>query len=199
MGDQIFDEYPGRTVYDSEGSKIGTVKDLYLDGEGAEPNWATVTSGLFGTKQYFVPLQGMTTHEDGLMVPFTKDAIKAAPHIDADTVLEEKEEQRLFEHYNIGNQTDGYDASGTMIDNAMAGSGGELRDEQNGLGRARLHKFVVIEREQGEEAPEHEVVMHSEEPIVITEADEVEVSEQRQPVFGERREHSADESDGQAR
>ena len=49
-------EWKGRTLIDSDGQKIGEIDEIYLDAETGEPEWATVTTGLFGTKTSFVPI-----------------------------------------------------------------------------------------------------------------------------------------------
>ena len=43
-------EWHGRTVVGSDGEKIGTISEVYVDAETGKPEWATVSSGLFGTK-----------------------------------------------------------------------------------------------------------------------------------------------------
>ena len=42
--------WQGRTMVDPAGDKLGTIDAIYLDDETGQPEWATVTSGLFGTK-----------------------------------------------------------------------------------------------------------------------------------------------------
>ena len=46
----------GRDLIDNDGDKIGSIDDIYLDRETDQPEWAVVTTGLFGTKRTFVPL-----------------------------------------------------------------------------------------------------------------------------------------------
>jgi len=41
---------------------------------------ATVQTGLFGTKESFVPLAQADLTDDGLSVPYTKDQVKDAAH-----------------------------------------------------------------------------------------------------------------------
>jgi sporulation protein YlmC with PRC-barrel domain len=43
-------EYRGRTLYDTHGSKIGRIVEIYLDQEGGHAEWALVHTGLLGTK-----------------------------------------------------------------------------------------------------------------------------------------------------
>lgn len=100
------------TVYGSDGEKIGRVGEVYLDDQTDQPTFATVHTGLFGTKQTFVPLDRAQTTDEGLTVPFDKDFIKGAPTIDDDGSLSPEEEQRLYEYYSMD--------SGTRRDDAGA-------------------------------------------------------------------------------
>ena len=51
-------QWHGRTMVGPDGEKIGKISEIYEDPETGKPEWATVSSGLFGTKSNFVPLAG---------------------------------------------------------------------------------------------------------------------------------------------
>lgn len=89
----------GQDLVDNDGDKIGTIEDIYLDRETDEPEWAVVTTGLFGTKRSFVPLQNAQASGDGVRVPFEKAQVKDAPKVDADGELSHEEERALYQHY----------------------------------------------------------------------------------------------------
>jgi hypothetical protein len=90
----------GRTVRDRDGEKVGTLGDLYLQGETDRPAYAGVKTGLFHTKESIVPLEGAYEGEDGdVHIPYALEAIKAAPNVDPDVALTDEEEDRLHEHY----------------------------------------------------------------------------------------------------
>jgi uncharacterized protein (TIGR02271 family) len=89
----------GRDLYDNDGGKIGSIDEIYLDRESGDPEWAVVTTGLFGTKRTFVPLGEAQPSEDGVRVPFEKSAVKDAPNIDPDGQLSHEEERALYTHY----------------------------------------------------------------------------------------------------
>ena len=92
----------GRTVYGSDGDKIGEVGQVYLDDETGRPEWATVRTGLFGTKESFVPLAQSSQTDDGLTVPYDKSTVKDAPRVDADQGhLSQSEEAELYRHYGL--------------------------------------------------------------------------------------------------
>ena len=50
----------GQNLIDSHGDKIGKIEEIYLDADSGVPEWALVTTGMFGTKQSFVPIQDAT-------------------------------------------------------------------------------------------------------------------------------------------
>src|SRR3954463_9468359 len=89
----------GQDMVDNDGDKIGKIDEIYLDAETNEPEWAVVTTGLFGTKQTFVPIQDATSTGDGVRVPFEKATVKDAPKIDPDGRLSQEEERELYRHY----------------------------------------------------------------------------------------------------
>ena len=91
----------GQNLIDSHGDKIGKIEEIYLDADSNAPEWALVTTGMFGTKQSFVPIQDATPGEngDGISVPFEKATVKDAPKIDPDGKLSEQEEADLYRHY----------------------------------------------------------------------------------------------------
>ena len=71
----------GSTAVGPDG-KHGTVGEVYLDDETGRPEWATVRTGLFGTKEAFVPLADATVQGNELRLPYDKDKVKKAPHVD---------------------------------------------------------------------------------------------------------------------
>jgi hypothetical protein len=100
------DQLIGSTAYDSAGSKIGKIKSLYLDEHTAQPVWATVHGGLFGLSHSVVPVAGAHAQGDSITVPVTKDAVKAAPSVDAGARINPQEEAQLLRHYHLRRPTD---------------------------------------------------------------------------------------------
>jgi uncharacterized protein (TIGR02271 family) len=112
-------DWNGRNLVGSDGSKIGKIDAIYLDDHSGEPEWALVNTGLFGTRSSFVPISGASASGDGVTVPFDKDKVKGAPSIDEDGHLSPQEEAELYRYYgrddydrNAGSA--GGDASGTV-------------------------------------------------------------------------------------
>ncbi|HEX8861482.1 MAG TPA: PRC-barrel domain-containing protein, partial [Actinomycetes bacterium] len=88
-------------MVDPAGGKIGTIADIYLDDDTGQPEWATVTTGLLGTKQSFVPLAQAQTMGASVRVPYDKDRVKNAPAIPAEGELSQDEEANLYRHYGL--------------------------------------------------------------------------------------------------
>ena len=92
----------GATAYDNDGDKIGKVGQVYYDDDTSEPKWITVNTGLFGTNESFVPLQGAALSGERVSVAYDKAKVKDAPNVADDGHLAPQEEQRLYEYYALG-------------------------------------------------------------------------------------------------
>jgi stress response protein YsnF len=160
----------GTDVYSSEGDKIGSAGQVYLDNDTGEPAWVAVRTGLFGKKESFVPLQDATLDDGRLAVPFSKDKVKNAPRIDQDGELSPADEDELYRYYQAqpadeaARTTDG-DAPDRSGDRDGNGNGdGDAADRDDAMTRsedrlvagtrtepvakARLRKYTVTEEQQ---------------------------------------------------
>jgi uncharacterized protein (TIGR02271 family) len=183
-------DFRGRTLVDNDGEKIGKIDELYLDQEGGQPEWALVTTGLFGTKKTFVPIRSARPAGEELQVPVTKQQVKDAPNIDADQELSETEERHLFDHYGVPYTTEGsttatdapadpqrgngHDTSGPNTDEAMTRSEEELHvgTTQRESGRVRLRKYIVTENVTQTVPVRREEVRIEREPITDANRDQ---------------------------
>lgn len=187
-------QWQGRTMVGSDGDKIGHIAEIYEDPQTGKPEWATVSSGLFGTKSNFVPLAGASPDGEDVRAEVTKDQVKDAPGVEADGELSEREEQRLFEYYGVAYTTEGsttaegqpdqpgqagagtvgLDVSGPETDEAMTRSEEELRvgTRQREAGRARLRKYVVTEMVTKTVPVQREEVRVEREPITDANRDQ---------------------------
>lgn len=111
------------TVYGTDGEKIGSVGQVYLDDRTNQPTFVTVKTGLFGAKETFVPVAEASPSRDGLQVPFDKAFVKDAPNIDVDGSLTPQEEQRLYDYYSIDRSGTGQGTAGTSQGTAGTGPG----------------------------------------------------------------------------
>jgi uncharacterized protein (TIGR02271 family) len=169
-------EVIGTTAYGADGDKLGKVGQLFLDDQTGRPEFVTVNTGLFGNRETFVPVSDANFSGDRLELPFDKVTIKDAPHVDAEGGhLDESEEQRLYEYYQMSYDRSSYAGTGTYTDDSVGVSGREdsgvraeghdtsgpttddamTRSEESlnvgkttqETGRVRLRKYVTTEQE----------------------------------------------------
>jgi uncharacterized protein (TIGR02271 family) len=181
--------WQGRTMVDPAGDKLGTIDAIYLDDETGQPEWATVTSGLFSAKTAFVPLAQAQDIGDSVQVPYDKQQVTDAPSPQADGQLSQDDEAELYRHYgldysehrsdsglpagtaddrtDVDRDTVGRDVSGPTTDEAMTRSEEELAvgTETRERGRARLRKYVTTEQVTKTVPVQREEVRVEREPI----------------------------------
>jgi uncharacterized protein (TIGR02271 family) len=199
--------WQGRTMVDPAGDKLGTIDAIYLDDETGQPEWATVTSGMFTAKTAFVPLAQAQDTGDSVRVPYDKQQVKDAPAMEADGSLSQDDEAELYRHYGLDysehrsdsglpagtpgdtrDDTVGRDTSGPTTDQAMTRSEEELRvgTETRERGRARLRKYVTTETQQVTVPVQREEVRVEREPITDANLDAAtsgpEISEEEHEV-----------------
>lgn len=178
------DRFIGAKVLDSTGDKIGSVGQVFLDDRTNEPTWVTVSTGLFGTKETFIPLHGAQQNGDDIHLIYEKGLVKNAPNIDVDNGhLTPEEEAELYRYYGLGTGTaaqqgNAADAGRDTYAQGVAGQGIADRDrnvahndidataheerlkvgnKEHAAGQAHLRKYVTAEQHtvQGEIAREH--------------------------------------------
>ncbi len=182
----------GQDLIDRDGEKVGRIEEIYLDAGTDEPEWALVHTGLFGTRQTFVPIREASPSDGGVSVPFDTVRIKDAPKIDADGRLSQKEEADLYRHYGIDDSEtradSGTDVSGPETDGAMTRSEEELRvgTTERETGRARLRKHIVSDQVTETVPVSREEVRIEREPITHANVDDAldgpELSEEEHEV-----------------
>lgn len=129
------------TVIDQDGDKVGKVGQVYLDDATGQPNWVTVNTGLFGGNETFIPLDEATQDGDDLRVPYTKAFIKDAPNLDADSHVDESQEDELYRYYGLqagGTEQvrDGRDSRDGAVDGRDAAAAGTAGTAAGAAGAA---------------------------------------------------------------
>lgn len=160
--DQI-SEVVGSSAYDSDGAKVGTVGQIYLDDKSGEPSWATVNTGLLGSSESFVPVEDAALTDRGFVLGYSKDKVKGAPRVAGDGHLTPEDEAQLYEYYGLAyvaaappatghtGENPGTEPTGGMPrsdDGAMTRSEERLHvagTQRRVAGRVRLRKYVVTE------------------------------------------------------
>lgn len=197
-------------VVDSTGTKVGKVGQVYLTNDSQEPSWVTVNTGLFGTKETFIPLAEAAFSGGAITVPYEKSFIKDAPHVDEDGEISAQQEEELYRYYGVaddrgtadtgrGTDRDGLgdrdrDAAlagtaGTGVGTAGTGVGTD-RDRDRDLDRDRDGKdadAVTLHEEKVEVGTERQQTGKARlRKYVVTDTEQVEVPVQREEVVLER-------------
>ena len=185
--EQAVAEWRGRNAVDSDGDKIGSIDEIYMDTDTGKPEWLAVKTGMFGSKVTFVPITEASEANGDVKLPYDKQQVKDAPNAEADGELSQEEESALYQHYGLNYSearsdsglprgegredtqqgTVGRDTSGPTTDEAMTRSEEELRvgTTKRESGRARLRKYVVTEQVQKTVPVQREEVRVEREPI----------------------------------
>ena len=90
----------GRKAFDRDGTKIGTVDEVYLDDATGRPEWAAVRTGFF-SRDAFVPLEPSEVVDDALRVPYRQALIKERPDFGVGRHLSPEQELQLYHHYGL--------------------------------------------------------------------------------------------------
>ncbi len=169
-------EARGADVYSSDGEKIGSVEEIFVDEETNQPEWIGLGTGFLGTKRTLVPVQGAERREDGFYVPYSKDQVKETPEIDSDEISQETE-AGLYSHYGLGyserrSETGLPEGSpptgGTAIgEEDVVRTEEELRvgKRETEAGRARLRKWVETEPVETDVELRRETARVTREPV----------------------------------
>lgn len=117
----------GGSVVGTDDEKIGDIGQIFLDDRTDQPEWVTAKTGLFGSGESFVPLQGASVDGNNVRVPYDKATVKDAPRIsDADGHLSVDDEDRLFAHYGVDDS-----AGTTRADQTSGGLAGALAGDDD--------------------------------------------------------------------
>jgi uncharacterized protein (TIGR02271 family) len=149
-----WNDWVGADVIDEGGDKIGKLENVYMDQATGQPEWLAVKTGMFGSRETFLPIGGAGADGDALRVPYQKGFVKDAPNVDPEEgFLSGEEEGELYRYYGQddpygqGERDTGTDTSGPSTDDAMTRSEEELSvgTQARQAGTARLRKYVVTE------------------------------------------------------
>lgn len=188
-------------VIDSTGDKVGSVGQVYVTNEGQDPSWVTVNTGLFGTKETFIPLSDAQITDGDIRVPYEKSFIKDAPNIDEDGEISQEQEAELYRYYGVQDPSrDGYldagdrtggtvdDSTGTGVGAAGAGVGaaGAGVDRDRDLDRRDDDGVTLHEEKLNVGTEQRETGKVRLRKYVVTDTEQVEVPVQREELVVER-------------
>jgi len=113
----------GYDVTDSDGNKIGSVDNVWVDDATSELEFVGVKTGWFMGKTHVIPVANAQISGNSIQVPFSEDQIKGAPHFDGDEELSPEQEDEIYGYYGEDRSTaaspTGLPAGGTtgFVDN----------------------------------------------------------------------------------
>jgi len=174
----------GCDVIGSDGEKIGTLNEIYIDEQTGQPEWGLVSTGMLGTKSNFVPLGDASRSGDDVQVRFTKQQVKDAPGVSARDELSQSQERELWRHYGLEysesrsegglSTSPGHRTGSSTSDDAMTRSEEEVRvgTTREQAGRARLRKWVETEEVDKTVPVRREKARLEREPITDANVDE---------------------------
>jgi stress response protein YsnF len=111
-------QWEGHTVFDSSGEKVGTIDEVYADRDTGKPEWALVSTGLFGLRKSFLPMAELRPEGGEVHVPYTKQQIHDAPKVSSEEEISQEDEERLFQHYGLS-----YTSAGSVTSTGGAETG----------------------------------------------------------------------------
>jgi len=86
-------------VVDAEGTRLGSVSEVYRDDVSQRPEWVSVDLGAI---RRFVPLREAELVEGAVRVPYDRELVAAAPEFDPDAgQLREQDNALLYDHYGL--------------------------------------------------------------------------------------------------
>jgi hypothetical protein len=93
-------QWTNRPVVDSHHARVGKVTDVLYAGEGDDPTFATVKTGLLAER--ITPLDGAYIAGDGVIVlPYDGQMVKHAPKAPRDHVLTPAVASEVASHYDL--------------------------------------------------------------------------------------------------
>ena len=99
--DRLF-QLRGEDLSDSNGDKIGSIEEIYLDDETGAPEWALVSTGLFGSKSTFVPVaRRQPTRTATCASRSTRRPSRTLPGSMPTARSPSDEEAELYRHYGM--------------------------------------------------------------------------------------------------
>lgn len=159
--DQVF----GYDVIDTDGNKLGSVDNVWVDDATGDLEFVAVKTGWLFGKNHIIPVSDGRIDNDSqaIIVPYSQDQVKGAPSLSSDAELSPDQEDDIYGYYGMsrsmqasptglgtGTASDYSAGTGTVAD--TEGVNVPLSEEQLNVGkreveagRVRLRKVVHTE------------------------------------------------------
>ncbi len=92
----------GFDVDERDGSRVGSVRGVYLDSDSGEPAWLIAGLGRRRVKPVAIPFADCAAGAGRVWVAHGKDSLGSAPTIDPTRPLLREHELAICAHYGIG-------------------------------------------------------------------------------------------------
>jgi len=89
-------------VYDRDGERMGTVKDLYVDTEDGDLRFLDVGAGGFlglGEKHFMIPMEAVTDTGSGVTIEQSREKVEGSPIVDTKGVPEDAYQHEVYDYY----------------------------------------------------------------------------------------------------
>jgi PRC-barrel domain len=100
--EEVADRFAGYTVYDQDYEKIGTVDDLFVDGNNS-PEYIGVKMGFLGTRTTLIPFEMARVNDarQVIVVAADKETLKNGPTFDDDREITPEFENEVYSYYGL--------------------------------------------------------------------------------------------------
>ncbi len=154
------------TAYDVNGDKVGGVQDVYVNDTTGQPDFVSVSHGLFGGGDSIVPLRGHTLENGDLHLAFAKDRIEDAPDLDENGHLTNADQEAFYRHYGL----EGVEERTKYETGAAAGAAGAGAAGAGAAGAAAGERTDVADRDRAAAAEQRDAngeIIRSEEQLNV--------------------------------
>jgi hypothetical protein len=84
------------------GDKVGKIDALFIHGDGDDPNWARVKTGLIRTHEVLIPLHDAQDEDGNVKIFYEQEHIEDAPEIEPkDDHISDEDADTLHRHYGL--------------------------------------------------------------------------------------------------
>lgn len=99
--DQLF----GSDVMTQDGTKIGTVDNVWVDDATEQTEFIGVKTGWLFGKSHIIPAADAQISGTSITIPYSKEQIENAPSFAADAEISPSEEQQVYRYYGLDRST----------------------------------------------------------------------------------------------
>ena len=92
--------WAGFKLDETSGTTVGKVEGVYVDDHSGRPEWILARMGRFGA-HCLVPARDAVGGAGHVWVPYSRDMIRRAPKVEANSPIQRDHEQEMLAHYGV--------------------------------------------------------------------------------------------------